>query len=155
MDRTPEEELNFLRLDEGEDIQDDIYFANVYMQRQMDLLGIVVEASVKEMEKMRAETSPLEAKASKRYQNLLTASEIAFRHHQILTAVNASVVAAIKMIALVEKDFPTLFPDMSKLIELYPDLLEKRAMERSLEANDKSPRTASLRHHLNSLLEGS
>ena len=156
MERTFQYELDFLKEGVEQSIETDGYAVNVFLERYIDLLRIVIEASAKEMEKIQSSMSSIEARATnQRFANLSIMSEIATRQHSILTVLNASSIAAANMIGNDEDECPSLFKQMGDLIQLHPDLLEKKATERSLEANDTSSKTASMRRHLNSLLEDS
>ena len=156
MDRTFQYELDFLKEGVEAGIDTDADVVNVFLERQIALLGIVIEAAAKEMEKITSSMSPVEARATnQRFSNLSIMSEIATRQHSILTVLNASSIATVSMIGNDEEECPSLFKQMGDLIQLHPDLLEKKATERSLEASDTSSKTASLRLHLNSLLEDS
>ena len=156
MDRTFQYELDFLKEGVEAGIDTDAYVANAFLKRQLDLLEIVINASVKEMEEIMSSMSSVEARATnQRFNDLSIMSEIATRQHSMLTVLNASSIAAVNMIGGEEDEYPSMFKQMGDLIERHPDLLEKKATERSLEANDTSSKTASLRRHLNNLLEES
>ena len=156
MDTTPEQELNFLKQGVDEGIDTDMYAANVHLQRQMDLLSVVMEASAKEMEKITAKIPLARARAAnKKFHNLSIISEVACRQLSILTIASASVIAAFKMIRGDESEYPFLFKQMTQLLELHSDLLEGKATQNSLEANDTDHRTAAMRLQLNDLLEDS
>ena len=151
-----EDELNFLKKGIEGGLTEQVYAVNPFLERYIDLLGIVAEATVTEMEKIISETSLDEARSTnKRFECLSQMSEIACRQHSMLSAVQASVIAALKMIGNDEDEFFPLFNEMTELIARHPDLLEKKATERSLESNDTDHRTALMRRHLNSLLEDS
>ncbi len=156
MERTFEYELDFLKEGVEQGIDTDAYAANVFLERQLNLLEIVIQASVKEMEEIMSSMSSIEARATNQgFNDLSIMSEIATRQHQILTVLHASSIATVNMIGHEEDEYPSMFKQMGDLIERHPDLLEKKATERSLQANDTSSKTALIRHHLNSLLEDS
>ena len=150
----PEDQLDWLK-EYVPHIADDICCANGHLVRLINKLKVVAEASAIEKEQLKSDVSTPESEKHNALNTLSRIGVIADRQITGLTAINESVVEAYKLIWGDTSGFVNLFDLMERLIELHPELLEKRAAITALEINDTDDKTAPMRHKLNKLLEDS